>query len=102
MKARLLLEERRVLSNGEDAFAELVVWAVNDPVEPSKHLYKYRLAFVVAGTCVLRYDNERGKGDHRHVGDVEQRYSFTTAEKLIEDFWSDVEAWRASREDSHH
>jgi hypothetical protein len=36
------------------------------------------------------YDNERGKGDHRHVADKEEPYTFTTIEKLIDDFKTDV------------
>jgi stress response protein SCP2 len=49
------------------------------------------------GECVLRYDNETGKGDHRHVGDVETSYSFSGYEKLLADFWADVDAWRQRR-----
>ncbi|MGH9387746.1 MAG: toxin-antitoxin system TumE family protein [Vicinamibacterales bacterium] len=49
---------------------------------------------VVAGECVLRYDNEPGKGDHRHVGDGEISYAFSSYEKLLADFWADVDAWR--------
>ena len=60
----------------------------------SIHRLKYRLALVVAGQCVLRYDNEIGKGDHRHVGDVETAYSFEGYENLLADFWTDVDEWR--------
>ncbi|MFY9316095.1 MAG: DUF6516 family protein [Burkholderiales bacterium] len=60
MPAELLLDERRVLS--EAAFAELVVWRVPAPVRGSQHGLRYRLALVVDGVCVLRYDNEAGKG----------------------------------------
>jgi hypothetical protein len=31
---------------------------------------------VVDGVCVLRYDNEAGKGDHKHIGTVETAYVF--------------------------
>jgi hypothetical protein len=58
---------------------------------------KYRLALVVSGKCVLRYDNEAGKGDHRHVGPVETAYEFKSYERLLSDFWADVEAWRRRR-----
>ena len=44
--------------------------------------------------CVLRYDNEAGKGDHKHIGEDEMPYIFTSPEKLIDDFWNDVEKWR--------
>ena len=50
---------------------------------------------ILAGLCgqfsVLRYDNEVGKGDHRHLGEVEMAYRFTTVDQLIDDFWHDVE-----------
>ena len=82
--AQLLLQERRDIA--EDRFIELVVWQVPRPVRASKHLFKYRLAFVVNGVCVLRYDNEAGKGDHRHAGAAESPYTFTTPEQLYTDF----------------
>ena len=71
MKAALLLHERRDIA--EDRFVELVVWQVPRSVRASTHLFKYRLAFLVGGLCVLRYDNEVGKGDHRHVGTLALR-----------------------------
>jgi hypothetical protein len=42
----------------------------------------------------MRYDNEAGKGDHRHIGSAETRYKFVDSETLLADFWNDVEAWR--------
>jgi hypothetical protein len=50
-------------------------------------------AYVVSGVCVLRYDNESGKGDHRHIGNVETAYRFTTPDRLLVDFWQDVDRW---------
>lgn len=92
MKAELLLRERHVL--GQDEFAELVVWKLSKPLPGSSHGFKYRLAYVSAGSCVLRYDNESGKGDHRHRGRREMPYRFSTPESLIEDFWRDVDRYR--------
>jgi hypothetical protein len=89
MPAEPLLDERHVLS--ETAFAELVIWRVPAPVRGSAHESRYRLALVADGKCVLRYDNEAGKGDHRHLGDKEQEYRFKSAEQLLADFWTDVE-----------
>lgn len=91
MPSEPLLDERHVLS--ETAFAELVVWRVPAPVRGSAHGFRYRLALVVKGECVLRYDNEAGKGDHRHFGKTERPYKFTNAEQLLADFWADVEDW---------
>ena len=95
MRAEALARERHVLA--ADAFVEIVVWRVPRPVRRSTYRFKYRLALVVAGECVLRYDNESGKGDHRHVGKVETSYVFSGYEKLLADFWADVDAWRQQR-----
>src|SRR5688500_13593172 len=95
MKAEVLHRERYVLA--ENAFAEIVIWRVPRPVRGSTHRFKYRLALVADGRCVLRYDNEAGKGDHRHLGDVETRYEFVIYEKLLSDFWTDVERWRRNQ-----
>jgi hypothetical protein len=92
MNAELLLRERHQIRT--DAFVELRIWRVPGPVRGSTHDYKYALAYVVAGQCVIRYDNEAGKGDHKHFGDVEMPYAFTTPAKLLADFWFDVDQWR--------
>ena len=91
MKAVELLHDR--IAYAEDAFAELVLWRIPKPVEGSRHSYKYRLAYVVGGKCVLRYDNEAGKGDPRHYGGKERDYAFSTPEKLIADFQRDIKRW---------
>lgn len=85
--ATLLLRERRVLERG---FIEVVVWDLPGPVRGVGHRFKYRLAYVVEGQCVLRYDNESGKGDHRHLGNSEQPYAFVSVEQLLDDFLADV------------
>lgn len=95
MKAEALAHERHVLA--EDAFAEIVIWRIPHPAKGSTHRFRDRLALVVAGQCVLRYDNEKGKGDHRHASGVETVYTFNGYEKLLADFWADVEAWRPQR-----
>ena len=95
MKAEILLRERHVLA--EDTFVEIVVWRVPRALRGSSHRFKYRMALIVGGECVLRYDNEAGKGDHRHLDGAEAAYSFQDAATLVADFWSDVEKWRAKR-----
>ena len=95
MKAELLLRERKALS--ETAFIEIVIWRVPKPVRGSDHDFKYSLALVSQGVCVLRYDNEAGKGDHKHVDGREAAYRFIDLETLQADFWADVEAWRTKR-----
>jgi len=88
MKARLIEKSRTVIN--ENAFFEVVLWQLPKPLNGSNHLYKYRLALVVKGECVLRYDNERGKGDHKHVYDQEIRIEFSSLEVLFDDFQNDM------------
>ena len=96
MKATFLLRERQVLAS-EDAIVEIVIWRLPRMLPGSRHRFKYRLALVVSGECVLRYDNEAGKGDHKHVGGREVPYQFADLDRLLQDFRTDVEAWRAMR-----
>ena len=93
VKAELLLRERHQLDS--KSFVELRVWRVPRSVRASGHEYKYSLAYVENGECVLRYDNEAGKGDHSHWADEDRPYNFTTPEQLLADFWSDVDTWRS-------
>ena len=69
------------------------------PVAGSTHAFKYRLAYIVDGVCAVRYDNEVGKGDHRHFDEKEYAYDFKTPDKLIADFQRDIARW--SRENRH-
>ena len=91
MKARSLIDRRVVLS--PTVFAEIVLWELPTPSRGSAHGYKYRLALVAAGNCVLRYDNEAGKGDHRQERGTLQPYEFACVDRLIADFQADVRRW---------
>ena len=86
-KASLLYREKRAYAGG---IIEMVVWRGPDPVPPSEPPFTYRLVFVRDGKRVVGYDNERGKGDHRHVGKAETQYTFVNENQLLEDFWQDV------------
>lgn len=92
MNAKLMLSERHTIS--EVSFVEMVVWQLPSSIPGSSHSFKYRLALVVNGICVLRYDNEAGKGDHKHKGEEEVAYEFVTPQRLLTDFWHDVDNWR--------
>ncbi|OGA32239.1 MAG: hypothetical protein A3F75_00025 [Betaproteobacteria bacterium RIFCSPLOWO2_12_FULL_64_23] len=98
MKAVPLLRTRIIYADA--VFAELAIWQIPKPVAGSAHRFKYRLAYVVHGVCVLRYDNEDGKGDHRHVRGKEGAYAFTTPERLIADFQRDISRWKHENRDS--
>ena len=71
-------------------FVEIVIWHVAVPVSPSAHPYKYRLTYVVDAKRVVGYDNERGKGDHKHLHGRERSYQFVSPQQLIDDFMRDI------------
>jgi len=97
MKAALIAQTKEV--RDDSSIVEIVVWELAEPMLPCTHAYKYRLFFGQPGMCFVRYDNERGKGDHRHVcprgyaGGVESVYDFTSLDKLLADFERDVMNW---------
>ena len=93
MKAELITRFRDIAEDGSGV--EMVVWRVPDPVPPSEHRFKYRLVYLEAGRRMVGFDNERGKGDHKHVGDQEQPYTFVDVERLIDDFIQEVERWKS-------
>jgi hypothetical protein len=92
MKANLLFSQRIDYDDG--AIVQMVLWRVPSPVSPSTHRLKYSLFYGRPGVREVGYDNERGKGDHRHFRGVETAYRFTTVERLIADFWRDVRQLR--------
>jgi Family of unknown function (DUF6516) len=92
MKAERLVHRRIPVS--DSSFMEIVIWRVPVAVRGSSHGLKYRLAFVVDDVCVLRYDNEAGKGDHRHVSGKEYPYDFRDIATLLSDFEEDVRRWK--------
>jgi hypothetical protein len=92
MKAELLFHQRIDYDDG--TIVEMVLWRVPASVPPSTHGLRYSLYFGRPGVREVGYDNERGKGDHRHFRGVETVYAFTTVEQLMADFWSDVQSLR--------
>jgi hypothetical protein len=94
-RAKLLFQQRIDYDDG--AIVEMVLWRVPSPVTPSDHGLKYSLFYGRPGVREVGYDNERGKGDHRHFRGVETTYSFRTVEQLMADFWSDVMTLRGGK-----
>ena len=88
MKAQEIFRIKQAFGTG---IVEVVIWQVPEPVPPSEHPYKYRLVYVVNGRRVLGYDNERGKGDHKHLLDSEEPYRFVSPQQLMADFMADLE-----------
>lgn len=93
MKAKLIYREKFIYVDG--AIREMVLWQV--PGKPAEKPYslKYRLYYGLAdGTPLLHYDNETGKGDHRHREGREEPYEFTDVETLVADFLKDIDKAR--------
>jgi hypothetical protein len=89
MQSVLLRRDRIELPSG--AVVEMVVWRVPKSVPGSAHGFKYRLVYVVSGKCVLRYDNESGKGDHKHLRARESAVAFSSIDELVAQFIAEVE-----------
>jgi hypothetical protein len=87
-KATLVLHEKVVLA--DESIIELVVWRLPSPAADRPHGIKYRLYYGRGGVCLVRYDNEAGKGDHRHFEGRETRYEFSSIAQLRRDFEVDV------------
>lgn len=87
-KAELLIRQRDDLPN--DVLIEIKIWQLPeiDPERP--HGLKYSLYCGRHGKRLVGYDNERGKGDHRHIGDREESFVFVSMEQLIQDFYADA------------
>ncbi len=96
MLAQLLFRDKYVYADG--ANREMVIWRLPETDSERPHGLKYRLYYGFPGKCLVRYDNERGKGDHRHDGDQEIPYTFISVEQLIQDFRADIERLRGE----HH
>jgi Family of unknown function (DUF6516) len=97
-KARLILHRKRLFDDG--SISEIKLWQVPSPVRGSAHLFRYSLFYGCAGERWIGYDNEPGKGDHRHYGEREEDYAFTSPEQLIADFLADVAAEQARRSET--
>lgn len=84
--------------NADGHITELKAWIV--PVtDHAPHGLKYSAVYIVNGIRVIGYDNERGKGDHRHYAGVEKPYVFTSMAQLVTDFKADVVRYLAGDDD---
>lgn len=88
MKSLLAFHDKAVYPGG--SIIEMTIWELSGAVAGSKHTPKYSLYYGIPGKRIIGYDNERGKGDHKHIGEHEENYLFTTVEQLMADFLRDV------------
>jgi hypothetical protein len=90
MKGELLYREKQTR---EGYIREMVVWRLQRPVPGCRHLFKYRFFFGTdTGKCIVRYDNERGKGDHKHLEGIEIPFLFRSLETSFIEFLDDIAA----------
>ena len=87
MKATLLFKHKTIYEDG--AILQVVVWKVPAQVPGSTHDFKYRL-YYGDKKRELGFDNERHKGDHCHIDDIELPYQFVSPEQLMDDFLAGV------------
>ncbi|MCQ8784353.1 toxin-antitoxin system TumE family protein [Mangrovibrevibacter kandeliae] len=88
MRARLLFDTKENLADG--LIMQIRVWQLPEPTPERPHALKYSLFYGRSGERIIGYDNERGKGDHRHYRDREEPYVFVGIAELIRDFRRDV------------
>ena len=87
MKAQLILHDK--VKEADGSIVEVKIWSVPKSRE-KPHGYRYSLVYIRGGKPLVCYDNHTGKGDHRHCGDREESYRFTTVARLLDDFNRDV------------
>ena len=92
-RAELILHRKLVTDDG--MIVETKLWRVPKSLRGSTHRFKYSLFYGRSGERLIAYDNEPGKGDHRHYGDHEEPYTFSTPEQLIADFHADIRRLRS-------
>lgn len=102
MKAVLLFKDKYVYRDG--AIREMTIWRLPAADTERPHGLKCRLYYGQSGQCLVRYDNERGKGDHRHYRDgegneQEEGYAWISVQQLMTDFKGDIERLRGGRDD---
>ena len=97
MKAQLLFHRKRRLADG--SIVEMVIWRLAQTDEERPHGLKYRLYYGKDAGRLVCYDNERGKGDHRHIRGRELPYRCETVIKLMADFLADVKKIRDNIDD---
>jgi len=97
MKAKLLFRDKYVFRDG--VIREMIIWQLPSTDPERLHGLKYRLYYGYPDQCLVRYDNEQGKGDHRHYGKREEPYPWVSVKQLVADFKADIEQLRGDQDD---
>ena len=92
MNAGKLFQRRQPFRAG---LIEMVIWQLPQADAERPHGLKYRLLYIRDRQRIVCYDNERGKGDHKHLAGREEPYTFVSVRTLLDDFWPDVRSLTA-------
>lgn len=87
-RATLVIDRKITLEDG--TILQAIVWELPVHLKGSLHRYKYRLYCGRQGKCLVRFDNEQGKGDHKHLMDQESPYAFRDVPTLLNDFREEI------------
>ena len=87
-KAVLFYSAKRTDPDG--TIIEIRIWKLPYPTEERPQGRKYSLFFGRPNKRLVGYDNERGKGDHRHILDREETFVFVSIVQLLRDFYADA------------
>ena len=92
MKAVRIFYDKTVLPDG--AIVQMTIWQLPRSTSERPHGLKYSLFYGGPDGRIVSYDNESGKGDHKHIRDVETRYKFIDVETMVAGFLADVKRIR--------
>ena len=84
----MILHDKVLFKSG--VVVETKVWQITDDDRYPDGL-KYSLFAVYEGQTLVGYDSHLPKGHHRHIGEKEEPYRFTSLETLRNDFKADLE-----------
>ncbi len=88
-RAALIHEYHKRFSDG--ARVDIIIWRLSYISTERPHGLKYRLNYCLAdGSILVRYDNKKGKADHKHIEGVQLLYEFSSIRQLLLDFKTDV------------
>ena len=92
MKAVRIFYDKTVLPDG--AIVQMTIWQLPRSTQERPHGLKYSLFYGGPDGRIVGYDNESGKGDHKHIRDVETRYKLIDVETMVADILADLERIR--------
>jgi hypothetical protein len=95
MKAHLVKYVR--VEDEQDNTIEIKIWQLPGLSKDKPHGYKYSLVYIVEGIRAIGYDNAEGKGDHRHYKSTERPYAFKGMDRLLSDFYRDIEKYKGDK-----